>query len=135
MQRRDYFHPETIQTRINRRYRRQAALRLHLILTVLLTVFGLAVYSYLATRLYYSGVLFLLAETALVGLFAAHVVWKRSRDHAETEIDAQMREARHYQRGDVFEHDAVYRLSADGELFYDEDEIEYDLRGKRKRES
>ncbi len=135
MQRRDYFHPETIQTRVNRRYRRQAALRLHLILTVMLTIFGLTVYSYLALRMDYSGVLFWLVESVVVALFAAHLVWKRSRDHAETEIDAQMREARHYQQRDnTLGYDAAYRLSDDGELFYDEDEIEYDVKAKRKRE-
>lgn len=72
--------------------------------------------------------------TAVVwSLVYIHRLWKRSREHLAAEIDAEMREAREYElRRYELSRDPAYRLTDDGELFYDEEEIEYDVKPKRK---
>lgn len=135
MESNDYFHPNAIRRRVNRRYRGQFASRLHFFFTLLLTAVGFALFTSTPNELHrVTHLVFYLV--LLWSLFLIHSLWRRSRSHAEAQIDAELREARDYDLGRYeMDRDASYRLSDDGELFYGADEIEYNVKPKRKRES
>ncbi len=149
-----YFSQAAIKSRIDQRQKRYLYLVLHLILVLVITVFvvldSVAVIQFLSEI--HSGTAAILdnfwsgfsgPQRAAI-LIAAwltlpfHYAWVVSRLSAEKILDREMRETREYElRRYELEHgrsdrEALYRLSADGELFYDDEEIEYDVKPKRK---
>jgi hypothetical protein len=141
----DYFDQSAIIGRLERRHRRSTIFRVHVVATLMLSL--LVTFMLIWGRDIYIGSAFsgsgIFRALFQLGVFLAipwllvffHYFQKRSSDNLDAAIDAEMREARAY---DVRSYggrddDAVYRLSEDGELFYDE-ELAYDLKPKRKRE-
>ena len=142
-----YFSEIKILRRKQRREQRNLGYRLHILLTFLGSlllshqVLANSNTFYLRNGIYVQDTAILLQLVLYLPvlwlLVLIHLFWKRSREKVEAEIDAQMREARHYQQRDnTLDYDPAYRLSDDGELFYDEDEIEeYELKPKRRHDS
>ncbi len=144
----DYFSARGIRQRGLRRNRRRGWLYIHLALTIFMTGLLIAERNlYLMSRnnfpdeassyldSHYFSLHALIAAGIIWLLFVLHLIWSRFHSIADMEIDAEMREAREYemQRYNTGRN-AAYRLSDDGELFYDEDEIEYELKPKRRQE-
>jgi hypothetical protein len=145
----DYFSQAAILKRLNRRHRRFTLVAIHFVIALVVVVVvstnlsifrmlqdlspGLAAeWSGLWQRI--PGITPAMVGMLLFGLFVVHATWAALRTYAENEIDEQMREARYYtyRRRDPMP-SAGLRLGDDGELVDDMDEIEYELKPKRKR--
>jgi hypothetical protein len=145
----DYFSQSAIRERVTQRHQRKQGFRVHVFLTLIVSL-GITFLVMLETDVFLpnntlngTAILLGLLKAALASsvfwLFLLfHVYVKHSREYLAAEIDAEMNKAREYElrRYELdrdHNHDATYRLSDDGELFYDAEEMEYDLKPKRKR--
>ncbi len=130
-----YFSEEEIAQRRERHHQRNMIYRLHLLATFIGSLF--ITYQVLVKHaLFYVDNEFVVRDQGAVlmelGLYLPalwlivliHLVWKKSREKAEAEVDAVIQ---HYETKR-----SVYRLSEDGELFDDAEEIDYELKPKRK---
>lgn len=151
-----YFSQAAIKRRIDQRQKRSLYLVLHLILVLVITAFVVTdagvmlqflseIHAGLTVRLIdfrngFSGLQLIAVMVTAWLTLPFHYAWVVSRLSAEKILDREMRETREYElRRYELEHgrsdrDAVYRLSADGEIFYDDEEIEYDVKPKRRHE-
>jgi hypothetical protein len=145
----EYFNQTAIARRINTRQRRQLILVIHAMLVLAVTAFiifdSIQVQQFIRQTwpdidswnylwMNFSGRDRLMVIAAAWAMLPFQYAWVWSRVSAEKLLDVEMREAREYElRRYELERDAGYRLSNDGELFYD-DESEYDLKPKRKWE-
>jgi hypothetical protein len=149
MSKNDYFSESAITQRLNRRHRRYVLVSAHFFigfcLIAIITSRSISIYDMLSDfspqlatewanvwhRL--PGITPVHFGLLMFGLFVLHAIWASLRTYAENEIDVQMREARYYKsRRYDSDPDTTFRLGDDGELFYDAEEIEYELKPKRK---
>src|SRR5690606_33622723 len=127
-----YFSEAAIKERITQRYQREQALRIHVFITLMVFI-GITFLVLLDTDVFLPNntlngteILLALLKVALASgffwlLLLFHAYVRRSREHLAAEIDAEMREAREYElRRYELARDPAYRLSDDGEIFYDD---------------
>jgi protein-S-isoprenylcysteine O-methyltransferase Ste14 len=136
-----YFSLSEIRKRVHRQQRQQLTRILNIGVTLVLAAV-MIIFIYGAFPLPFRS--FAERETAIPQLLAlltffivffvvllVHRIWLNGQMKIDAEIDEAMRAKRNTER---YREDDVYRLSDDGELFYDREEVEYDLKPKRKRE-
>ena len=139
MKNNDFFSPDEIRRRVNRQQRQKLMRLVNITITVLISVLAF----FFLPLLYPHPMMRLEDRQVTTGMFIAtliafvitwggllvHRIWLNGQMKIDREIEDTMRT-----RGSMAQYqDAnAYRLSDDGELFYDEDEIEYDVKTKRK---